>query len=181
MKTTFVLGVDPGINGAIVLTDGKKLKTWPIPLKEEGKNKFVDFDAFHSILHDQVLEKHGPIHVFVERAVPFALGTSSAFTYGRNFEALLIAIRLLSFPMSLVEASKWTKEMHEGISADFKPKKKSLIAIGRLYPHLVGSMPKDTKTGKKLKDGPVDALLIAGYGLRKHFNKAAKSITKDFF
>lgn len=176
-----VVGIDPGTHGAIVLTDGKAIQHWKLPIKEQGKDKLIDFDALHAILHDEILEKHGTVHVFIERAIPFALGSKSAFTYGRGFEALLIALGLLKFPFTMVEPGRWTKQMHEGISSDFKPKKKSAIAIERLYPHLVKSMPRETKNGKKLADGPVDALLIAGYGLRKHRGERSKSNTKDFF
>lgn len=176
-KSTFVLAIDPGINGAFVLTDGKKIKTWPMPIVASGKEKLIHFDGVHSLLHDEILEKYGAVHVYLERAVPMAQGAKSAFTYGRGFEALVIAISILKFPHTLVEPSRWAKEMHEGISADLRPKAKSLIAVKRLYPQLVASLPKKPKGG--LHDGPIDALLIAGYGLRK--GGVVKAAVEDFF
>lgn len=175
----FVVGIDPGINGAIVMTNGDKLKYWKLPIKVEGKDKFVHFEEVNLIF--QQLVRNQVLHVYLERAIPFALGSKSAFTYGRGFEAILIALRINELAFTLVEPGKWTKEMHEGISSDFKPKKKSAIAVERLYPKLVKWLPKATEGGTKLADGPVDALLIAGYGLRKGSAKPAKTEIKDFF
>ncbi len=180
-KVDYVVGIDPGIHGAIVMTDGRKLfKYWKLPIKIDGKEKYVHFEEVNQIF--QLIVRYQRPHVYLERAIPFALGSKSAFTYGRGFEALLIALRVNQIPFTLVEPGRWTKEMHEGISADFKPKKKSSIAVERLYPHLVALLPKEAKNGKKLADGPVDALLIAGYGLRKGNAKPpVKSNIKDFF
>ena len=159
-----VLGIDPGLSGAFVLTDGEKmLKAWEMPVSVFGKEK--------SIAYADVLQLLKPIaqldnpHVYLERAIPMAMGSKGAFNYGRGFEAIVIALMTLRMPFTMVEPTKWAKEMHEGISADLKPKAKSLIAVKRLYPSLVGLLPSKPKGG--LKDGPVDALLIAGYGLRR--------------
>lgn len=177
----YVVGVDPGIHGAIVMTDGRQLvKFWKLPIKVDGKEKYVHFEEVDLIFKQLV--RYGRPHVYLERAIPFALGSKSAFTYGRGFEALLIALRINELAFTLVEPGKWAKEMHEGISADFKPKKKSAIAVERLFPQLVKSLPKATESGTKLADGPVDALLIAGYGLRKGNAKSpVKPAIKDFF
>lgn len=178
---TYVAGVDPGIHGAIVLTDGRDfLKYWHLPIKVEGKDKFVHFEEINGIF--KALKQSRVSHVYLERAIPFALGSKSAFTYGRGFEAILIALRVNELSFSLIEPGKWTKEMHEGISSDFKPKKKSAIAVERLYPRLAKRLPKATKNGAALADGPVDALLIAGYGIRKHFGqKKDDGVRRDFF
>lgn len=160
-----VLGIDPGISGAFVLTDGKTVETWAMPIKTNGKDKMVHFDGVHELLHG--IQEYTPgLHIYLERAVPMAMGSKHAFNYGQGFAAILIAIELFQIPMTLVEPQKWSKEMHEGISTDLKPKAKSLIACERLFPKLFASLPKN-KNGKTL-DGPIDALLIAAYGLRKN-------------
>lgn len=159
-----VLAIDPGIAGAFLVTDGRSLEAHSMPIEIEGKDKRVDFECIRLYLVG-VKKRHGAIHVFLERAIPFAMSSKGAFSYGRGFEAIVIALKLLEFPVTLVEPGKWTKEMHEGISADLKPKVKSGIAVKRLYPLLVAKLPKRAKGG--LHDGMVDALLIAGYGLRK--------------
>lgn len=162
---TMILGIDPGNSGAFVLTDGRKLKWWNMPLKKEGKNKEVHFDGVHELLWNIQIE-YGQVPTYLERAVPMAMGSKGAFTYGRGFAAIEIAIELLHLPVTYVEPQKWTKEMHQGISSDLKPKAKSLVALKRLYPNLVRFVPTNTKGA--LMEGPIDALLIAGYGLRRY-------------
>ncbi len=159
-----LVAIDPGINGAIVMTDGNRLEVWAMPLVVEGKERRSDFEGVHNILI-QVVKRRGHIPVYLERAVPFAMGTKSAFSYGRGFEALVIAVQTVQMPLTLVEPGKWAKVMHEGISGDLKPKVKSQIAVKRLYPHLLAQLPTNSKGA--FADGPVDALLIAGYALRK--------------
>jgi hypothetical protein len=172
--TMKVLAIDPGINGAFVLTDGKGFfKYWPMPVTLDGKDKSVNFKG---VL--EILKKVGTVHVYLERAMPMAQGMKSAFSYGRGFEALVIAISMSGLSVTYVEPAKWTKEMHEGISADLKPKAKSLIAVQRLFPKLVMYLPKKPKGG--LHDGPIDALLIAGWALRKLGLKSAETIP-DFY
>jgi hypothetical protein len=158
-----VLGIDPGLEGAFVLYDGKDFGSFKMPVRKIGKGTEIVFDEVHALLH-AILEANGPVHVFLERAVSFGMGSTGAFNYGRGFAALEIALQLLEFPVTYVEPHKWTKEMHAGISKDLKPKAKSLVAIERLFPKLVKALPRNTKG--RLLEGPVDALLIAGYGYR---------------
>jgi hypothetical protein len=179
---TYVLGIDPGISGAFVLFDGREFASFAMPIQSDGKNKTIHFDGVHELL-DAIHTKYGQPHVYLERAVPMAMGAKSAFNYGRGFEAITIAIQLIGFPFTLIEPQKWAKEMHEGISTDLRAKAKSLIACQRLYPKLYASLPKNTK-GKTL-DGPIDALLIAAYGLRKLGLSSNKRVVSqdvgDFF
>lgn len=159
-----VLGIDPGVGGAFVLTDGVGfLRCWDMPLLVIDKDRMIDFDRVHEILYE-LLEEYR-FHVMLERAIPMAMGSKGAFNYGRGFAAIEIAISLHEIPVTYIEPSKWAKDMHEGLSTDLRPKAKSLMAVRRLYPKLVSSLPTTTKG--TLKDGPVDALLIAGYGIRK--------------
>jgi hypothetical protein len=164
-KNPPILGIDPGLKGALVLFDGSTLKHWPMPVLTNGKEKEVSFDGIHELLWD-VYGEHWDMHIYLERAVAFAMGAKGAFNYGRGYAALEIAIGLLQIPVTYIEPSKWTKVIHAGISADLKPKAKSLIALKRLYPQMVDRLPR-TKNGA-LHDGPVDAFLIAAYGLKSN-------------
>lgn len=166
-----VLGIDPGLQGAMVLTDGAHFEYAFMPLKVEGKNKSVDFQAIHRyFLAWKLMDRElCPSHVFLERAVAFGMGLTGAFNYGRGFGFIEIAIDLAGFPITQASPREWTKVMHEGISADLNAKVRSQIAVERLFPQLKGRIPIAI-TGRskgKMHEGVVDALLIAGYGLRK--------------
>lgn len=152
-----VLGIDPGLTGAFVKFDGKDFGFELMPLTPERR---VDFDQVWEILTGF------KGHVFVERAMPMAMGAKHAFNYGKDFAAIEIAIQLCELPATYVEPSKWTKEIFQGINSDLKPKAKSLVALKRLLPKLVSQIPTTPKS-KKMHEGVVDALLIAYYGLKK--------------
>lgn len=159
-----ILAIDPGYAGAFVLFDGKNFQCSPMPLIRDGKDKAVDFQSvltFLTLMKDKV-----GIHVYLERAMSMGMGSTGAFNYGRGFATIEIAIQLSNIPVTYVEPGKWTKVMHEGISKDLKPKAKSIIAVKRLYPQLIKHIPKGPKSGK-MDEGVVDALLIAGFGLRQ--------------
>jgi len=162
---TFVLGIDPGLSGALVVTNGAdKIAVWEMPVSNYGKEKEVSFQKTILLLK-RIKAEFGFLHTYLERAMPLAMGSKHAFNYGRGFQTLILALEITKFPTTLVEPQKWAKEMHQGISQDLKPKAKSLIAVQRLYPRLIKGLPVK-KTGS-IHDGYLDALLIAGFGLRR--------------
>ena len=167
-----VIGIDPGLTGAIVVLNGEKFESFLMPIQE---NKDVDFDQFRKILAGF---EGG--HVFLERAMPLAMGAKHAFNYGRGFMALELAIKLSGLAVTYVEPAKWVKLMHEGISKDLKPKAKSLIAVQRLFPNLIDKIPNTPKSGK-MHEGVVDALLIAGFGARTLGKGTHEQVSIDDF
>lgn len=151
-----VLGIDPGKKGAFVLLDRRGvIEFMEMPL---NASEDVDFGKVWDYL--ELIPKTTP--VFLERAIPFAQGAKQAFNYGRGFAALEIALWLAKLPVKYIEPAKWTKAMHAGISADLKPKVKSVIAFERLFPAVRHVVPKSKKGA--YHDGIVEALLIAAYG-----------------
>lgn len=161
----WIVGIDPGLEGAIVVFNGRQMRCWEMPLIESGKSREVDFDGIHEILYEIKTSYGENVHIYLERAVAFSMGVTSAFNYGRGFAAIEIAIQVLGMSVTYLESNKWTKLIHAGIAKDLKAKAKSLIAVKRLYPKLVKDLPRN-RNGK-LYDGFIDALLIAGYGFKQ--------------
>lgn len=157
-----ILGIDPGISGAFVLLNGVEIEHWPMPLTQGAKHREVDFRTVWKLVRD-IKRIHPDTHVFLERAVAFRMGCTSAFNYGRGFAALEIAVGLSGLPFTLIMPGKWTKVMHEGTGAGLKPKQRSKIAVARLYPQHAARLRKLTVAQA---EGAIDALLIAGYGFR---------------
>lgn len=156
-----VLAIDPGLTGAFVyLTDSGEFEFEVMPIIKNDKDKEIDFDEV-----SKILKHYDGAHVILERAMPMAMGAKHAFNYGRGFAALEIAIKINGSSVTYVEPQKWAKVMHDGISSDLKPKAKSVIAVNRLFKKMVKAIPA-SKNGK-LHEGIVDALLLAGYGLRQ--------------
>lgn len=158
-----ILGIDPGQSGAFVFRDNDSFVCRLMPLRH-GDAKDIDFPEVRRLL-DCVKSSMPSLHVFLERSVAFGMGPTGAFNYGRGFAALELAIELAKLPVTYVESAKWTKVMHEGTPAEWKPKARSMLAVQRLFPELISVIPKAPKS-KKLHEGVIDALLIAEFGRR---------------
>lgn len=160
MKKINILGIDPGKEGGLVLLgpEGNILGKEVMPIGE-----------------DQCLDKLGimdlffewwtwdEFHVYMERVIPFALNAKGALNFGRQLGMLEFIFWKYAYPATFVEAAKWSKEIHQGIDSNLKPKAKSQIATERLFP---GQDLRATEKSKKPHEGIVDALLIAEYGRR---------------
>jgi hypothetical protein len=155
-----LLGIDPGRQGFFVFLYDGRVSDWHVMPTIYGE---IQFDHLFESLLQFSRECNGFDHVFLERAVPMAMGSKHAFNYGREFSMLEIAVAALKVPVTYVEPSKWTKEMHAGIDSNYNAKTKSRMAVERLFPDLEAPTKK---TGKP-HDGFLDALLIAEYGRRQ--------------
>lgn len=151
-----VVGIDPGLKGALAWRRDSRLWGFkPMPVVDNE----IDFTEVLKLL-----KAINPTHAFLERAVSFGMGLKGAFSYGRGFGFIELALRQAEIPVTHIEPGKWAKLAHEGISKDLKPKVKSAIAVKRLLPQTAGTIPV-SKNGT-MHDGIVDALLIAFYGVR---------------
>lgn len=154
------VGIDPGQSGGLVLLGpaGNFLSKEVMPIDESGE---LNKQGLLDVLVEWWLWNE--FHIFLERIVPFAMTAKSALTFGRQLGMLEQMFWEHKYPVTFVEANKWTKEMHKGIEQDLKPKVRSGIAVTRLFPgvNLTGS-----EKAKKPHDGLVDAILIAEYGRR---------------
>lgn len=154
------MGIDPGKTGALIVLNTKNsyFKVIEMPLNKE---KMVDLNKIY-----EFIEQESPDKIMVERAMPLAMGAKHAFNYGRDFQTILHAVEGSFIPFELIEPAKWTKIMCSGIDANLKPKVRAEIALQRLYPKIYKQLPVGPKSGK-VKDGPIDAILIAAYGLQR--------------
>ena len=155
--TDLVVGIDPGLAGAIVLLGPDSLETFKMPI-DEGR---VSFDGLVELFLS--LPKTAP--VFLERAKALAMGSTYAFNYGNDFAKVEIALKVAGLSTIYIDPTAWTKAMFTGVSKDLKPKARAKIALERLYPSIVPLVPRTPKS-KELVEGVVDAVLIAGYGKR---------------
>lgn len=97
------LGVDPGKSGGIAIVDegGRIVVAERMP---ETERDLLD-----------LLRNHAPAdrtHALLEKvhAAP-KMGVSSAFTFGRGYGALLMALTALELPFDLTSPHKWQAEM----------------------------------------------------------------------
>jgi crossover junction endodeoxyribonuclease RuvC len=154
------LGIDPGQSGGLVLLGpkGAICDREVMPVDPAGD---LNRMAFINMLTEW--QSWDQLHIFLERIISFGLSAKGALTFGRQLGMIEQIIWERQLPVTFVEPSKWTKEIHQGIDSNLKSKAKSEIAATRLFP---GVNFRATERSKKNHDGLIDAALIAEYGRR---------------
>lgn len=155
----YYLGIDPGLQGAIAfigpsgLVDVKK-----IPVIKLDKKNTYDIQGLYRIIKEYTTQPSN-FEVIVEKshAMP-GQGVTSMFTTGYGFGLILGILTALKLSYQVVHASKWKKEMLEGMP---KGKEASTIIVSRMFPEFYASNPR------KKDHNIADAILIAEWGRRK--------------
>ena len=151
-----ILGIDPGLSGAIAILEKKKvLSLFDMPVMAEGKKnkkqlnsaQLVDIIRENSIGDDEIV-------VVVEQvnAMP-GQGVTSMFNFGQTFGAIKGVCAALNLPIFFVRPSKW-KKYFELINSS---KDSSRTKVIEMYPSLSSQLAKKKDVNKS------DAILIARY------------------
>jgi hypothetical protein len=149
----YIIGIDPGRTGGICCMFGPEILLTSMP------DNAVELADLLRIYAEQATD----IHVLVEKAQCLPKnGSVGMFRYGTGYGTILGIIAALRLSHTLVHPNTWCKEMHRGTKSRV-PKKRSLEAAQRLYPHV--SLMRTVRC-KAPDEGYVDAMLIAGYGKR---------------
>ncbi len=151
-----VIGIDPGLDGAVAALDDD-IRVWDTPTAKEGKKRvFVPIEMW-DILHTAGREAPR-VHVFIEKVHSMPKqGIASAFNFGVGYGLWLGVIAGFQMPSTQVTPQAWMREMLAGMQ---KGKDSSRIRAIELFPDSVG-------LARKKDHGRADALLIAEYGRRK--------------
>lgn len=152
-----ILGIDPGLFGALAFIDGANVRTYDMPvlaLKRNGKSKNEpDFLELARIIRDV---EGVPSFAVVEQvsAMP-GQGVSSMFAFGKTYGGILGVLSALSIRTELVAPVTW-KRWHR-IKPD-SGKDASRAAAKNLFPQQAGLF------ARVKDDGRADATLIAVWG-----------------
>ena len=167
-----IVGIDPGLSGAIAFIKGKKVKIYPIPTFKLTKSK----KTFDENKIRNYLKKYKVDHVFIEKvsAMPImggkqcpvcrrkpSQGVTSSFNFGAGWGLLRGICVGLSLPYTLVTPQAWKKVMCAGMAKGSKDV--SIIVAKRIWPK-INLLP--TSRCRKDSDGMADAVCIAEYGRR---------------
>jgi len=151
-----ILGVDPGLSGAICLLHSLEVaEIHDIPtfsLSRNGKNKReVDAVKLANMLGETVIG-----HAFVEQvnAMP-GQGTSSMFAFGKSYGIVIGILAARGVPMTFVAPKTWKKALGVPASKDGARARASQL------------MPTNSWLWPLVKhDGRAEAALIAYWGVR---------------
>jgi len=106
-----ILGIDPGITGALSFYDGTELLLYDMPFYEVKKGKTirkrVDFMQLCNII-----EMYKPSHAYVELvSAQFGNGAASAFSFGCAVTCVDNALLVCKTPHTYVAPQVWKKAM----------------------------------------------------------------------
>lgn len=182
-KRTF-LGIDPGLDGGLVLIDmdGEILEKHVLPTIEitstkksktkvdpdTGKKATVnstkrslDLVALSRIMRD--LQSKTTIAILEQVASRPGMAAPTVFKFGEVFGSIKGSLAALQVPFITVIPAVWCRVMHQGIPGD-DPKGRSLVALNQLFPSID---LRASERSHKPHEGLMDGLLIAEWGRRK--------------
>ena len=151
-----IIGVDPGLTGAIAILDGNKvINLFEMPIMADGKKNKRQLNSAQlvSIIKENIKNKEETA-VIVEQvnAMP-GQGVTSMFNFGQTFGAIKGVCAALELPIFFVRPSKWKKHF-ELINSS---KDSSRTKVIEMYPSLSNQLSKKKDVNKS------DAILIARF------------------
>ena len=151
-----VVGIDPGLNGAIaILEDKKVLSIIDMPVMADGKKnkRQLNNAQLAEILRNNTSDDD-EISVVVEQvnAMP-GQGVTSMFNFGQTFGAIKGVCAALKLPIFFVRPSKWKKYFELINSSKDSSRTKAI----EMYPYLSDQLTKKKDVNKS------DAILIARF------------------
>ena len=154
----FIIGIDPGINGAICLfKDGKIVDVFEMPKMAVGKKNKSQVNAsqiFNEIQKAVEGEDKTKVIAVIEQvsAMP-GQGVTGMFSFGQSFGVIKGVCAALKLPVILVRPVKWKKHFNLLNSE----KDASRTKVIETYPYIASELSKKKDANK------ADAILIAKY------------------
>ena len=160
-----VIGIDPGISGAISFFEDNELKdVIDMPIMASGnknKNQINGSQIFNEISSRSKSYKTENINVVVEQvsAMP-GQGVTSMFNFGQSFGVIKGVCAAMQLPIYFVRPAKWKKYFDLINSQKDSSRVKAIEMFPKFSPIL----------SKKKDSNKADAILIANY----HINNKEK-------
>ena len=151
-----IIGVDPGLNGALAVLDGNKIiEVFDIPVMAEGKKNKRQLNSaeLSSILRNNMLNNDNTVVVVEQVNAMPGQGVTSMFNFGQTFGAIKGICAALELPIFFVRPSKWKKHFELINSSKDSSRTKAI----EMYPKLSNQLAKKKDVNKS------DAILIARF------------------
>ena len=151
-----IIGIDPGISGAISIVENKKIiEVYDTPTMIDGKkNKRQINSAQVTNIIKERLNDDKEVIVVVEHvnAMP-GQGVTSMFNFGQSFGVIKGICAALSLPIYFVRPAKWKKHFNL-IKTNKDASRTKVIEV---YPGI------SSKLSRKKDSNKADAILIASF------------------
>lgn len=155
MATNIVIGIDPGVSGAIAFVGPSGVSVCDMPTVEvRGKRHVCPHGLRAALAALDVREVAAVVLEHVQGVQ--GTGATSAFSFGRSFGLVEGVVAALGMPLTLVRPQVWTKALN--VSRDKGAHRK---AASNLWPRQADlfSRVKD--------DGRADAALLCHWWIRQ--------------
>jgi len=153
MKFKSILGIDPGVSGALAVYYPDH------PMIIAIHDMPVDGKAIDGYELAKIIRQYNPEVAFIEAVHSFSgQGVSSSFNFGCSYGVARGVVAACGIPTTLVSPQKWKRELELS-----KDKNQSLEMARMLW-------PDSDKFKRKKDDGRAEAALIAMYGFKSQFN-----------
>ena len=151
-----IIGIDPGLSGAIaVMHDKKVINMYDMPVMAEGKKnkRQLNSSQLVNIIKENINEDEDTIVVVEQVNAMPGQGVTSMFNFGQTLGAIKGVCAALRLPIFFVRPSKWKKHF-ELINSS---KDASRTKVIEMYPTLSSQLAKKRDVNKS------DAVLIAKF------------------
>lgn len=144
-----ILGIDPGVSGALALVCDGDVHVHDMPVAEVRGKRHIDGPRLAKLIATGFQVQ--PDMVVLEHVQGVqGSGATSAFSFGRGFGIVEGVVTAIGFPLTLVRPQTWTKAL--GVSRD---KGQHRLTASRLW-------PRHAELFARVKDdGRADAALLA--------------------
>ena len=162
-----IIGIDPGLNGAIaVLQENKVKEIFDVPVMPEGKKNKSQLNSAQLVkLLKDIISDNKEVAVIVENvsAMP-GQGVTSMFNFGQTFGAIKGICAALGLPIFFVRPAKWKKHFDLINSSKDASRTKAI----EMYPSISDQLSKKKDVNKS------DAILIARFYSETRFKEDLK-------
>ena len=151
-----IIGVDPGLSGAIaILEDNRVKELFDMPVMSDGKKNKRQLNSAQlvKILKDNIKDHQDTVMVVEQVNAMPGQGVTSMFNFGQTFGAIKGICAALGLPIFFVRPAKW-KKYFELINSSKDASRTKAI---EMYPYVSEKLSKKKDVNKS------DAILIARY------------------
>ncbi len=171
MEKNFIVGIDPGLSGAIsfLSTSRDRIEVYPMP--EHKKEKGVQAFNIDEIIHILQEKKDQILSVFIEKQQVFpSQGSVSSGNLMYGYGLLIGIIKASSIPMRVITPKEWKNVLFKGMppldnNDKNQLKERSCYVALTLYPDVKDQLLRG-KRARKTDHNLAESLLIAEYGVR---------------
>ena len=162
-----IIGIDPGLNGAIaVLQNNKVSQIHDVPVMTDGKKNKRQLNSAQlvKLLNDNFQDEVDTVVVVEQVNAMPGQGVTSMFNFGQTFGAIKGICAALNLPIFFVRPAKWKKHFDLINSSKDASRTKAI----EMYPSISDQLSKKKDVNKS------DAILIARFYSETRFKEDLK-------